>query len=176
MARGVLLLAMTALLSCPTVWAVSKAFTNTEMLAQVPTRFHLALYDLARNVHARLPPGGVQGWRACVHTPSRVAPPVGRHQLPQGSSTHLRTLMGLCRRAPVRCWWLLSVASATRPKSMLQRDVGLWLSLCLWHKGSVPVDRLVASLVRRQSVTRPKRIQASFSTSEARIQAKMPLT
>jgi hypothetical protein len=41
MARGVLLLALTALLSCPTVWGVSKAFTRPEMLAQVPTRPHV---------------------------------------------------------------------------------------------------------------------------------------
>ena len=41
--------------------------------------------------HARLPPGGVQGRRACAHTPSQAAPPVRRHQLhPQGCSTYLR--------------------------------------------------------------------------------------
>jgi len=48
MARGALLLAMTALLSCPTVWAVSKAFTNTEMLAQVEhdtEEFHRATQE-----------------------------------------------------------------------------------------------------------------------------------
>ena len=37
--------------------------------------------------YARLPPGEYRaGGR--VHAPSRVAPPVGRHQLPQGSSTY----------------------------------------------------------------------------------------
>ena len=67
-------------------------------------RFHfLLLSEVKRthgggrvpSLHAQLPPGGVQGWRACP-TPSRVvAPPVGRHQLhPQGSSTHLLTYFG----------------------------------------------------------------------------------
>jgi hypothetical protein len=52
-----------------------------------PTRCHR---EIRRYVgHARLPPGGVQGWLTWVHTPSRVDPPVGRHQLPQGSSTYL---------------------------------------------------------------------------------------
>ena len=42
--------------------------------------------------HAWLPPGELQGWRACAHTPSRAAPPMGRHQLhPQGSSTYSLT-------------------------------------------------------------------------------------
>ena len=29
-----------------------------------------------------------QGWRACAHTPSRVAPSVGHHQLQEGSSNY----------------------------------------------------------------------------------------
>ena len=36
--------------------------------------------------------GLVQGWRACVHTPSRVVPSAGRHQLPCGSSTYFLTV------------------------------------------------------------------------------------
>ena len=43
---------------------------------------HVTRADAHHWRDARLPPGGVQGWRACVHTPSRVAPPVGRHLLP----------------------------------------------------------------------------------------------
>jgi len=39
--------------------------------------------------YAWLHPGGVQGWRACVHTPSRVAPPAGRHQLNTARQLHL---------------------------------------------------------------------------------------
>ena len=39
--------------------------------------------------YARLHPGGVQGWQACVHTPSRVAPPAGRHQLNTARQLHL---------------------------------------------------------------------------------------
>jgi hypothetical protein len=35
--------------------------------------------------HARLPPGGVQGWRACAYA-QPVASPVERHQLPQGTA------------------------------------------------------------------------------------------
>ena len=40
----------------------------------------------------------LQGWRACPHvdTPSRAAPPVGRHQLPQGSSTYLQAQHAGC--------------------------------------------------------------------------------
>ena len=36
----------------------------------------------------------------CVHAPSRVAPVVGRHQLPQGSSTHLLTSRRPTRPSP----------------------------------------------------------------------------
>ena len=43
--------------------------------------------------HAWLPPGGEHRAGRRVHTPSRVAPSVGRHQLPRGSSTYL--LLGL---------------------------------------------------------------------------------
>ena len=59
----------------------------------------LPSFTLLKSVRAPRPchvivavhPSSVQGeYRAGerVHTPSRVAPPVGRHQLPQGSSTH----------------------------------------------------------------------------------------
>ena len=39
--------------------------------------------------YARLPPGDIQGWRAYNHTPSRAAPPVGRHQLNTARQLHL---------------------------------------------------------------------------------------
>jgi len=45
------------------------------------------------------PSGGVQGWRACVHTPSRAAPPVGRHRLNTARQLHLLDL----RSAACRC-------------------------------------------------------------------------
>jgi hypothetical protein len=35
MGRGLVLVALTALMWCPAVWGVNKAFTNPEMLAQV---------------------------------------------------------------------------------------------------------------------------------------------
>ena len=42
--------------------------------------------------------GGAKGWRACPHTPSRVAPRVGRHPLhPQGSATDLLTVRSSVR-------------------------------------------------------------------------------
>jgi len=54
--------------------------------------YHMMLSDFIRvsKVHCSAP-GSLQGkYRAGgrVHTPSRVVPPVGRHQLPQGSSTY----------------------------------------------------------------------------------------
>ena len=50
-------------------------------------------FSLRLHGYARLPPGGVQGWRACPHAQPQVAPPVGRHQLPQGSSPYLLRLL-----------------------------------------------------------------------------------
>ena len=53
--------------------------------------------------HAQLPPGGSTGLAGVpTHTPSRVSPSVGRHQLhPQGSSTYLLN-HPVCRGAAVR--------------------------------------------------------------------------
>jgi len=53
------------------------------------SRLHRPRIDEEHVYHARLPPGGSTGLAGVSTLPSRVAPPVGRHQLPQGSSTYL---------------------------------------------------------------------------------------
>jgi len=85
--------------------------------------------SLPSSLHAQLPPGGVHGWRACVHTPSRVAPPVGRHQLPQGQLHSLPLLAPALRSSPAHvpltrvrmphCRTPAAVLRATRSHSSL---------------------------------------------------------
>jgi len=49
------------------------------------------------------PSGGVQGWRACAHTSSRVAPTRGAPPAAPARQLHLLTYMRLCNSRPLRC-------------------------------------------------------------------------
>jgi hypothetical protein len=70
--------------SCERLWALAIG-TAPEQRAGESSIIHKP------QRHAQLPPGGVQGWRACIPTRRvRLPPPVGYHQLPEGSF-HLLT-------------------------------------------------------------------------------------
>ena len=53
--------------------------------------------------HARLLPGGLQGWRG-AHTPSQTAPPAGRHQLCVGGAAARHSSTDSLTCLPTRRW------------------------------------------------------------------------